>query len=280
MRQQGVALLEDITQAFEKIEDWHAFSLERPFISSRPYIEEIANHAKVSGVYSAFWGYVPPSSVEIISPDYREHLIVKGLNSRQRAVLELIAAEPRLGDIGSTKIYAAEAVTPFALTLRGRYPRFIGSEYAASPEAKSALFPISIQNLMALDFPAAAFDCAITNDCLEHIPDIKAALHELYRIVHPGGVMLSTFPFTYIQSGVVKARLIDSRIEYLTEPEYHGNPVDPAGGSLVFEIPGWDILDHARDAGFSKAEMVFVGGPQRAITGAEVSGIFVLRCYR
>jgi SAM-dependent methyltransferase len=275
-----IALLEDITRAFEKMEDWHAFSSENSFISSRPYIDEIANHAKVSGVDSAFWGYVPPSRVQILSPNYREHLIVNGLNSRQRAVLELIAAEPRLGDIGSAKIYAAEAVTPFALALRGRYPRFIGSEYASSPEAKSALFPISTQNLLALDFPDAAFDCAVTNDCLEHVPDLKAALRELCRIVRLGGVMLSTFPFTYRETGVVKAKLIGDQIEYLTEAEYHGNPIDPAGGSLVFQIPGWDILDHAREAGFSKAEMVFLGGPERAISAVEVSGIFVLRCYR
>ena len=92
--------------------------------------------------------------------------------------------------------------------------------------------------------------------------------------------MLSTFPFTGRERGVVKARLTGNRIEYLTEPEYHGNPVDPAGGSLVFEIFGWDVLDRARDVGFSTVEMVFSGGPRRGITAVEVSGILVLRCDR
>ena len=109
---------------------------------------------------------------------------------------------------------------------------------------------------------------------------VRQCLAEMCRVLRPGGVMLSTFPFTFYYESEVRARLVDGRIEHLMEPEYHGNPAEPESGSLVFEIPGWNILDTAKDAGFARAELVFVSGMKRAITGAEVGGIFVLRCYR
>src|SRR6266550_2340817 len=93
----------------------------------------------------------------------------------------------------------------------------------------------------------------------------------------PGGVMLSTFPFTFQYESEIRARLVEGRIEHLMEPDYHGNPAEPEAGSLVFENPGWNILDTAREAGFAKAEMVLVSGMRRGITGAEIAGVFVLR---
>ena len=64
------------------------------------------------------------------------------------------------------------------------------------------------------------------------------------------------------------------------EPDYHDNPAEPESGSLVFETPGWNILDTARDAGFAKAELVLVSGMRRGITSAEIAGVLVLRCYK
>lgn len=92
--------------------------------------------------------------------------------------------------------------------------------------------------------------------------------------------MPSTFPFTYGETGLVRARLKDGAIEHLAEPEYHGNPADPENGSLVFEVPGWDILKKSRAAGFSRAEMVYLSSFERGIAALDASGIMVLRCYK
>ena len=244
-----------------------------------PIYQAVAENATKKGAWSAFLGAIPASEVVVTGADYREHLLAKDLNPRCRAILELMTAEPWFGN-GNATIYAAEAVTPFALLLRGRYARFIGSEYASTEEARDALFPIPFQDLENLTFPSDRFDCVVTNDCLEHVANVRQCLAEMCRVLRPGGVMLSTFPFTFYYESEVRARLVDGRIEHLLEPEYHGNPAEPASGSLVFEIPGWNILGTAKDAGFARAELVFVSGMKRAITGAEVGGIFVLRCYR
>jgi len=51
----------------------------------------------------------------------------------------------------------------------------------------------------------------------------------------------------------VRAELnIDGSITHHTEPEYHGNPVDPEGGALCFRYFGWDLLDQLRAIGFSR----------------------------
>lgn len=44
------------------------------------------------------------------------------------------------------------------------------------------------------DIPADAFDCVILTQTLQFIYDVKAAIRTLYRILKPGGVLLSTVP--------------------------------------------------------------------------------------
>ena len=103
-------------------------------------------------------------------------------------------------------------------------------------------------------------------------------MSETRRLLRDGGVCLATFPFAAGQiESVVRARLVDGQVEHLIEPpEYHGNPVDPEG-SLVFAVPGWDILDLCRSVGFAVAEMIFVSSFPRAITATDCAGVFILR---
>ncbi len=145
-------------------------------------------------------------------------------------------------------------MTPVALRLRGRFPKFLGSEFTLDNERRADMYPIPFQDLTELSLPSATFDLVTTNEVFEHVPDLDAALKELSRILKPGGWHIGTHPFTYTDKSVVKARLENGEVIYLSEPEYHGDPFNDHG-SLVFEIPGWDILDRARSAGFTEAYM-------------------------
>lgn len=117
----------------------------------------------------------------------REGLFARGLNSRQRAIVQLIAEALQATGNQARRIFATEAVTPFALLLRGIYAYFRGSEHGASPEARQALFPIQHQDLQSLTFPDGVFDIVTRNEVLEHVPDIDAALAEIVRVLRPGG---------------------------------------------------------------------------------------------
>jgi SAM-dependent methyltransferase len=273
-------IMAEITEAFDNPTSWNEFVSERSFLRDREYIREIVDNAVNFGVASSLLGQLGPTQVHVTGENFRETLVASGLNPRYRAIMELIANEPWFGDPMTATIYAAEALTPFALAMRGRFPRFIGSGYVSEETTRGALYPIEFQDLTKLTLLSDMFDCVITNDCLEHVPDIDSCLKEMLRVLRKGGVMLSTFPFSHKYENIVKARLVGDQVEFLMEPEYHGNPAEPNKGSLVFEIPGWKIVDMADAAGFSVSEMVFMSSIEKGITGAEIAGIFILRCYK
>lgn len=132
-------------------------------------------------------------------------------------------------------------------------------------------------------FPDAAFDLVLSNEVLEHVPDLDAALRDMARILRPGGMVIGTFPFDMeADATAIRAWLeADGSVTHLAEPEYHGNPVDPEGGSLVFQVPGWDVLARARAAGFADARMVLLSNHAAGITGwPELAGIMVFEALR
>jgi hypothetical protein len=47
-------------------------------------------------------------------------------------------------------------------------------------------------------------------------------------------------------------RRTQAEAELHMECIYHGDPVNPQRGSLVYQIPGWDLLNLARRAGHDR----------------------------
>jgi SAM-dependent methyltransferase len=230
-------------------------------------------------VFSNFFGHIPVDALKIMGPNPREHLIINGLNSRQRAILELLSIDEYVKLDARSKIYAPEAITTLSLTMRGRFPLFLGSEFAVDNIDKNKLFPILSEDLQGLSYPSNAFDIVFSCDVLEHVPNIDKSLSEMARVLRPGGLMLSTHPFTWRKNSIVKTLIGDDGLIFIEEPEYHGNPMSEKG-SLVFVVPGWDIIERARSAGFSRAEMVIIASTNLAIFGRDPFFINVLRCYK
>jgi SAM-dependent methyltransferase len=266
---------------FESFSDWQRWRRQNPWFGFGSAPREIAEHCLANGIVSAWFGPIPPAKVTCPTPNYRESLRGNGFNPRQRAMLEtlLVLTKGREQDVW---IYAAEGITPFARELKARYPNFVGSEYAPSVEDQARLAPVEHQDLAALTYPDGNFDICITNEVMEHLPDLGASLSELHRVLRPGGVLISTFPFLQNRpNSVIKARLIKTgEVEYLMEPEYHGNPVNPEGGSLVFQLPAWDIVNNCRQAGFSDAAIHLVTSIKSGITSRYYAGVFILSAVR
>lgn len=269
-------LLEIAVYSFSTFEDWQRWRRENPWFGLQTAPKEIADHCLEHGISSGWFGHIPPSNVTCTTPNYRESLRGHGFNPRQRAVLETLHALTR-GREQDVRIYAAEGITPFARQLRERYPNFIGSEYAPTAEDQARIAPVAHQDLADLTYPNESFDICITNEVFEHLPELSVSIAELYRVLAPGGVLICTFPFLHNRlDTITKARMLEGgEIEHLMTPEYHGNPVNPEGGSLVFQIPAWDILETTSVSTFKRRKITLVYSKRAGLTSREYAGVFI-----
>ena len=64
------------------------------------------------------------------------------------------------------------------------------------------------------------------------------------------------------------------------EPEFHGDPVRPGQGSLVYQIPGWDVLDQLKRAGMAQAKIHHLAGWKYGIYGSDLPGVLVIEAQK
>ena len=270
----------NIDSKLKDLSDFRRLTALMPFITDQTAITDSVKKIERSGAFDPFAGYLSPSSIEIQGNNYRETIVARGTNSRGRGVL-LALADFVVEHGTDIDVYACESMTPFSARLREIFQsRFIGSEYIPLPAEREKHPQTRHEDVMALSFASKSFDAYISCEVMEHVPDIARTLAEAHRILRPGGLFFGTVPFHYGSGrSVTRARLRDGVVEHLMPPEYHGNPVDPSGGSLVFEIPGWDLLDRCRAAGFQDASVRFIASTKYAIHGAEIAGVFLFAAH-
>lgn len=116
------------------------------------------------------------------------------------------------------------------------------SEFASGDPA------IPHEDLMKLSYADSSFDIVLTSDTLEHVPDVKQALSEIYRVLKPGGVHVCTVPWVLTRSTVMRTRLGVSGEEHPLPSSFHGSG-EP--DYLVWSEFGADFLDDNEQAGFA-----------------------------
>ncbi len=229
---------------------------------------------------------IAPEALEVVGPNYRESLIHQGLNARERGVLLLLRLMIEAGQLPPPRLiqtYMPEAITPLASALRNWLGKgVIDSEYLPDPEdPRRAQY--RHEDLCALSFPDQSFDLLVSCEVFEHIYDLKTGLAECLRVLRPGGVLIATFPFAYgRRESIIKARHrgLDLPPEIFGEPEYHGNPVEPEAGSLVYQVPGWDILDLLSELGFSDVSFQGIHSISYGVIAAEIPELLLLVARR
>ena len=254
---------------------WYRWIEENPWATSPHYVAAMVDSIKRFGLTDPLHGFALPSEITIDTGNLRESVLFRGINSRCRAVLKLVADAPLQR---TATVYASESLTPLAAALRNRFPNFIGSEYLPDGSDWRQLPHARHEDVQALSFQDESLDCYVSCEILEHVPSIPTALREAARTVRRGGLFLATFPFLQLQQeSVVKAVVESGSVRHLTAPEYHGNPLNERP-SLVFSVPAWDIVDMAKAAGFATVHMVAMSSRKFGIVAD--CPILVMRAWR
>ena len=205
-------------------------------------------------------------------PNWREHLdcTTCRMQNRIRAALHLFYA--LMHPTPTAKIYITEQMTAMFRWLKTRHPELEGSEYLGHKSALGSIRNgIRNEDMTRLTFADSSFDFVLSFDVMEHIADDLMAIKEVYRCLKPGGRFFFAAPFAHVHAKkIIRARMLaDGTIHHIMPPEYHGNPVDPEGGSLCFRYFAWDLLEDLSDAGFANPRVLHYWSQDFAYLGVE-----------
>ncbi|MCP9817464.1 methyltransferase domain-containing protein [Synechococcus sp. GreenBA-s] len=283
MPSEGVLALHDLRQCHTS---FAAFQPQLTVLLQRGgLLGDCVQVSRALGILEPFTGeHIPPEAIQIQGPNYRESVIGNGLLSRNRAVLVVLEQlYGSLEQLAKKDVYLVEALSGFAVWLRRQLgeERLICSEFLEDAEQPFADIPH--QDLCALSFGDASFDLVLCNELFEHVQDLELAFREIARVLRPGGRLVATCPLAFgQQDSIVKAvyNPATGQAEVSGDPDFHGDPVRPSHGSLVYRIPGWDILEQLQEAGFSEARMHHIASWKHGVLGSDLPGVLVIEAQR
>ena len=283
MPSEGVLALHDLRQSYGGFAEFQPQLVG--LLQQGGLLADVEQVTRALGILEPFTGeHIPPEAIQIQGPNYRESLVANGLLSRNRAVL--VVLEQLYGSLevlGQQEIYVVEALTGFALWLRRQLggERLLCSEFLE--DAEHNFTDIPHQDLCALTFADASFDLVLCNELFEHVQDLELAFREIARVLRPGGRLVATCPLAFGQTeAIVKVRHnpATGEAEQMIEAEFHGDPVRPLAGSLVYRIPAWDVLDQLRGAGFLEVRMHHIASWKHGVLGSDLPGVLVIEARR
>ena len=149
-------------------------------------------------------------------------------------------------------------------------PGFQPSDFQPEVKPDELSGGVRCEDLSRLTYNDESFDLVLTSETLEHVPDLRVALLEIYRVLAPGGRHIFTIP---VLPGVSKtfARMTRQPDGTL---KYHAPRICHPGGDVgypVFTEFGTDVPEILRKAGF---EVSVYFGP---ITEDDLTQVYVCR---
>jgi len=159
---------------------------------------------------------------------------------RNRALLHVLTTQ--FPAFRSYSIHESSPAGPASDKISRECPEYVPTQYFPDIPYGSSKGGFRCENLECMTFPDNFFDLVITQDVLEHVLHPEKAFAEIARILKPGGAHLFTVPIFSRKESLIRAVEADGVIQFLEEPDYHGNPVDEKG-SLVAREWGEDIVD-------------------------------------
>jgi SAM-dependent methyltransferase len=106
-----------------------------------------------------------------------------------RRVQRFLDPQPhdRLLEVGCSRGYLTRLVQQLAAETRG-------VDLNAEAIARGVTHGLAVMDAQRLAFDDESFDKVFSFHCIEHIPDLGAALREMDRVLRPGGSLLLVYP--------------------------------------------------------------------------------------
>jgi SAM-dependent methyltransferase len=122
-----------------------------------------------------------------------------------------------------------------------------GVELSAAAVAHARMLGLTVfhGDLAAAQLPAARFDFVYMGDVLEHVPDCRATLEEVVRVLRPAGHLYLRGPTTTnsLARGLALAwSNLVGRTIVLREPPYHLWEFTPRPLTRLFQAAGFDVV--------------------------------------
>lgn len=137
--------------------------------------------------------------------------------------------------------------------IRQHCAHYTASQYYPMHPHGSIVGEFRNEDLERQTFADESFDVVITQDVMEHVYDPSSAFREIGRTLKPGGSHIFSVPLVnkHQPTQVWATRNPDGSPNFLYEPDYHGNPVDPRGSPVTMRW-GYDIVEYIkRECGLS-----------------------------
>lgn len=128
--------------------------------------------------------------------------------------------------------------------LRDECPGYIGTQFYRNIAPGTMHNGFRCENLEQLTFADESIDLHCHLDVMEHVNFPEHCFAEMERTLRPGGKMIFTTPVYAGKVATERRAYYDEqgKVNFLVEPEYHGNPIDELGAPVVFHF-GKDLAD-------------------------------------
>lgn len=133
--------------------------------------------------------------------------------------------------------------------LRQSCCHYVASQYYPNHPFGIMVGEFRNEDLEHQTYADSTFDIVITQDVLEHVYDPASAFREIARTLKPGGAHIFSVPLVSKNrpTQVWATRNQNGTPNFLHEPDYHANPVDPHGSPVTMRW-GYDIVNFIKNA--------------------------------
>jgi SAM-dependent methyltransferase len=176
-----------------------------------------------------------------------------GSFNRQRQMMYVFRRMCTANRTNDTIIWNTESRGSFHERLKKKFQgSYLSSEYFGDDIVSSTFVNgVRHEDMCRTSFHSNFLNFIFSSDDLEHIPEPQVALNEISRILKENGKFIFTVPF-HVHSSVNEVRAKrnpDGGLIHFKDPEFHGDPLRPSEGILVYTIFGWELIRMCAKAG-------------------------------